>query len=149
LDNIELVATGDKWIGNGIRSFNSRIIEIISESKKHLLMTAYSISEPLIVKKIEERLEKGVSVEMYVNYDEKNLRLFWELKDLEKKYPYFKIKIIKGAVLHAKIIVSDRKKVLMGSANLTYSGMLKNYEMGLEIENTEISQKIIEMLRGI
>jgi cardiolipin synthase len=86
---------------------------------------------------------------MYVNYDEKNLRLFWELKDLEKKYPYFKIKIIKGAVLHAKIIVSDRKKVLMGSANLTYSGMLKNYEVGLEIENTEISQKIIEMLRGI
>ncbi|MEM3186503.1 MAG: phospholipase D-like domain-containing protein [Conexivisphaerales archaeon] len=46
----------------------------------------------------------------------------FDFKDHEKKQ------------LHAKIIVSDRTKALVGSANFSWGGMYSNYEIGLLIE---------------
>jgi cardiolipin synthase len=40
----------------------------------------------------------------------------------------------RGRQLHAKIIVSDRKKALVGSSNLTWGGMFGNCEIGLLVD---------------
>ena len=43
----------------------------------------------------------------------------------------------KMAALHAKLLVSDAKKSLVSSANLSYHGMQGNVEMGFLIESSE------------
>ncbi len=52
-------------------------------------------------------------------------------------------------VVHAKVIVVDERKVLIGSANPTFSGFFTNYELGLVIESVEIAQKITLLLRRL
>ena len=49
-------------------------------------------------------------------------------------------------MIHAKVIISDRKKAVIGSANLTWSGMRTNYEIGTYVEGAEIWElsKIID-----
>jgi len=47
--------------------------------------------------------------------------------------------------LHAKIIVADRKKAIVGSANLSWGGMYSNYEIGLLIEG-EAAWKLAEIV---
>jgi len=149
VENVTLVATGYQWIGNGVRAFDSKIIELIAGSKKNLLLTAYSLTNFKVIEKIEECLERGVSVEVYINQDENNTKALEKLEQIRINYPYLHIKVIASGTLHAKIIVSDQTRVLIGSANLTHSGMLKNYELGVEITDNEISQQVIKILRGI
>ena len=61
---------------------------------------------------------------------------------LEKKYSYLNVYCVYDAVLHAKVMVSDYKKTLIGSANLTHWGLIKNYELGILIEDSDVSLKI-------
>ena len=51
------------------------------------------------------------------------------------------------AALHAKLIVSDVKKSLVSSANLSYHGMQGNIEMGFLIESHEKAKQIEEVMK--
>ena len=51
------------------------------------------------------------------------------------------------AALHAKIIVSDARKALVSSANLSYHGMQGNIEMGFLIESSDKAKQIEEVLK--
>jgi phosphatidylserine/phosphatidylglycerophosphate/cardiolipin synthase-like enzyme len=47
--------------------------------------------------------------------------------------------------LHAKVLVVDRKKAIVGSANFSWGGMYSNYEVGLLIEG-EPAWKLAEII---
>lgn len=51
-------------------------------------------------------------------------------------------------VMHAKVIVADRQRALVGSANFTWSGFSNNLELGLRIEGTAAESlcQVIETL---
>lgn len=51
------------------------------------------------------------------------------------------------AALHAKLIVSDVKKSLVSSANLSYHGMQGNVEMGFLIESHDKAKQIEEVMK--
>ena len=53
----------------------------------------------------------------------------------------------KMAALHAKLIVSDVKKSLVSSANLSYHGMQGNIEMGFLIESHDKAKQIEEVMK--
>jgi cardiolipin synthase len=72
-----------------------------------------------------------------------------KLRDLEKEYPYIGIMGVTDTMMHAKVMVADRKTVLVGSANLSISGMTKNYEMGLLVRNDEVAQQVEAILMRI
>jgi phosphatidylserine/phosphatidylglycerophosphate/cardiolipin synthase-like enzyme len=56
---------------------------------------------------------------------------------------------------HLKVIVADEKKVYVGTANLTSSGLgsksdtLRNFECGFIFEDKEVIAKIIDLFDGI
>lgn len=146
------VATGDTWIGHGVRSFQSVIAELIDNAKKELMLTVYVLTNPDIVNEICNALERGVTVTVFLYDDEAGItnndavrRIITFCED----YPYLTIKKVKNRVLHAKVIVVDGQKVLAGSANLTYSALISNYELGFLIDNPVIAGKVIELLRRI
>lgn len=47
-----------------------------------------------------------------------------------------------GAVLHAKLLVVDRKRALVGSANLTGAALTKNLEAGVLVDDEDVAAKL-------
>jgi len=146
------VATGDTWIGYGVRSFQSVIAELMDGAKKELILTAYVLTNTDVVNDISTALERGVAVTVYL-YDDgmgiTNNDAVRRILAFREEYPYLKIKKVQNRVLHAKIIVADGRKVLAGSANLTYLALISNYELGFLIDNPTIAGKIIELIRKV
>ena len=53
----------------------------------------------------------------------------------------------KKVALHEKLIVSNVKKSLVSSANLSYHGMQGNIEMGFLIESLDKAKQIEEVMK--
>lgn len=151
VDDVRIIATGEKWIGYGIRSFSSIIDEMMKSAKKELVLTVYVITDKNVVNNIEKALERGVSVEIFIyipDQSEENDSIK-KLHKLEHGYKYLKINNINNEVLHAKILVIDGYKILVGSANPTFGGLIKNYELGFLVEDGRVAHKILTMLRRL
>lgn len=146
-----LVATGEKWIGYGTRSFSSVISELMKNAKIELVMTIYVISDMNVIELIKSSLDRGIRVEIFIYLPDPRVDNLatQELDLMEKKYNYLKIHAIRTNVLHAKILVVDGKKVLIGSANPTYGGMVSNYEMGLLVEDGRTASNVLGLLRRL
>ena len=146
------VATGEAWIGFGVRSFRSVIRELIEGAQEQLVLTAYVLTDGEVVKSIVLALERGVAVTVYL-YDGGEGKTVTEaakcVLHLQEEFPYLEVKIVNDRVLHAKIIVADSRKVLVGSANLTHRGLTSNYELGFLIEDSEIAGKILSLVRKV
>lgn len=151
VNKVLAVATGEKWVGYGIRSFSSIIAEIMNCAEKELVMTVYVISDRDTVKNIKSALERGISVEIFVYLPDPAHRTgaIDEIFRLKDEYSYLTVHTIQDKILHAKVLVADGRKVLAGSANPTFGGMVKNYELGLLVEDSRIAQKILTMLRRL
>jgi cardiolipin synthase len=151
VNKVLAVATGEEWIGYGVRSFSSMIEEIMDHAEKELVMTVYVISDMNVVENIKNALERGISVEIFIYLPDPSHKTgaIDEISRLKDKYSYLTIHMIRDKILHAKVLVADSRKVLAGSANPTFGGMVKNYEMGFLVEDGRIAQKVLTMLRRL
>lgn len=146
------VATGDAWIGYGVRSFQSVITELIDHAEKELILTVYVLTNVDVVNTLSTALERGVTVTIYLYDDGEGITkkdAVIKISALCEEYPYLVINKVRKRVLHAKVIVADGRKVLAGSANLTYPALINNYELGFLIEDATVAGKIIELIRKV
>ena len=141
---IRIVATGPRFIGSGIRSFESVIEELINSADDEIHVAVYLIapSASHIIRLIESKAECGVRVNILVNsLDELDVRIKNSLIKLRENFPK-SVRVVSFGDLkkpgegdfHAKILIVDRKKALIGSANLSWGGTVANYEIGILIE---------------
>lgn len=135
MNNIEIIASGDKWIGDGVIPTLSAISDLIDNSEDSLIMTIYVLTSNLILDKIHSALKRGVEIEIFIYYNEDYLNLIRKLKKLSDSYNYCKIHILDEEFIHSKIIISDRSKLLIGSANFSCRALFSNYELGVFIDN--------------
>lgn len=151
IEKISPVATGEEWIGYGVRSFKSVINDLISNAKNELVLTVYVLTDTSIVDNLENALERGIKVEIYLyegDVCEKNKAVIYILQ-LQNKFDYLKIYRIKDKMLHAKVLVADGKKILSGSANFTFSGMISNYELGFLVEDPSMALQILKLIKKL
>lgn len=145
------VATGEKWIGYGVRSFQSIIHELILKASNELVMTVFILTSMDIVDDIRNALQRGVGVEIYLCTEvmqEQNDAVLSILK-LKDEFDYLKLYQITEEMLHAKVLVADGCKVLSGSANFTFSGMFKNYELGFLVNDSTIAMQILTLIKRL
>lgn len=140
MTHIEILATGPELITKGIRGIESVVEDLIREAKSEIQIITYVFTAKAIriLTLVEKAAERGVSITIVVNKLEvHNLVIRTKLKSITEKFPYVKIYTfadLGGKQLHAKILVVDRKKAVVGSANYTWGGMVSNYEVGLLVE---------------
>lgn len=144
-----MVVGGCQWVGEGVRSVGSVIAEMIDSAEKELLLTVYILSSYDVIEHIHHALARGVSVRVIMNSPDNQMPVVQKLRDLEKEYPYIGIMGVTDTMMHARVMVADRKTVLVGSANLSISRMTKNYEMGLLVRNDEVAQQVEAILLRI
>ena len=126
--------------------------KLIEGTEKSLTITGYSISDYFadMLDVIIRKSQQGVYIRLYVNEMEKQKSALDRLMAYKSRflqvYEYQKQED-KMAALHAKLLVSDAKKSLVSSANLSYHGMQGNVEMGFLIESPEKAKQIEEVMK--
>lgn len=140
MNKINILATGHEFLKEGIRGTGPVIEELIEEAKNEIQMMAFVISPRAerILNLLEDALSRGIKMTLIINYlseHEESVKQRFSL--MRKKYPQLKIVDFQrpeGNQLHAKVLVVDRKKAVLGSANFSIGGMTKNYEIGVMVE---------------
>lgn len=147
---VKIVATGEKWVGKSVRATSSMVEELIDSTENSLLITIYILNDRNILKKIKESLERGIAVDLLVYAPDKDLYgIYSQISSLDKEYHHMNLFKVYDTVLHAKVLVSDRKKVLISSANLTLGGLLNNYELGVMIDDHDVAFEIESVIRRL
>jgi len=133
----ELVISGERWLGKGLVSVYSRIEEIIESAQYSILIAVYQFTSKELISLIENALNRGVRVEIYTT----------KISERLKNHPDLKIHILNDIMLHAKIIIVDGRKILLGSSNFTFSGFFKNYEIGIYMEDERMAFEVTKLVR--
>ena len=153
VDHVELVLTvPDSFRVKALRT-KEIVYKLIENAEKNLTITGYSVSEyfsdmlDLIIRKSQQ----GIYIKAYINDIAKQEGVLDRLLTYKSRflqvYEYQKQENDKMAALHAKIIVSDSKKSLISSANLSYHGIQGNIEMGFLLESVDKARQIEEVMR--
>lgn len=114
--------------------------ELVSTAVHELHLLAYVVtpSARALITLIEGALGRGVKLTMVVNViPHQPVALAPELLGLAARFPHANVRFFSdasGEQLHAKVLVADRGRAVIGSANFTWSGMTTNHEIGVLLE---------------
>jgi cardiolipin synthase len=154
---VKVVVTGVDWMGSGVGSIESAMRQLFYDAKQEILLTVYTITNgaDMLFDWLELALSHGVEIKLVINrLDDHTTEVINRLSRLEKSYPHLTIYNFKSddfIDLHAKLIIVDRQKAIVGSSNLSRRGLLTNFELALIVEGiiaTEIAS-IVDRLIGV
>lgn len=136
-----VVVTGPEWIGFGFGSVETALLDLVSSAQHEIAATIYSLGAETrpIIGAIEDKLTGGVRVALVVNaMDSQHPAIGDRLRDLAARFKHCTVCDFAGAgsdaVMHAKVVVADRRRALIGSANLSRGGLVSNHEMAVVVE---------------
>jgi len=114
--------------------------ESFARASEEISIAAYSVSESsyMIFDIIEKVLQRGLRLLIVINrLDSQPPIVKSRLKSLNDSYLNLKLLNFEpkshAEDLHAKLIVIDRSIALLGSANLTWKGLVNNHEIMLRL----------------
>ena len=142
MSSIKILATGSDFLKEGVRGTGPVIEELMENIDNELHILAYVISEHAekFLGLIERALESGIKTTLVINNLQKqDTYVRDKLLKWKSKFRYFNLVDFnrKEKTLHAKVVVVDRKKAVLGSANFSWGGMSGNYEIGIFLDGRE------------
>ena len=139
-ESVELSWTGPVQFSGGDRGHASVLADMIGNATREVTVVGYSITGGAdgVIRLLEQAAKRGAAVTLVIHDDGGRsnmvaLRRAWVgrdrprlfTRDAKKEGSYYKI--------HAKLVVVDSSDMLVTSANLTWHGMNRNFEVGLRI----------------
>jgi cardiolipin synthase len=127
-------------MGSGVGSIESATEKLFMDANSEILLTVYSISNraDLLFDWLELALGRGVAARMVINQiNEQPVDVKARFHRLAQSFPNLQLLEFVGrdwSDLHAKSIVVDRNRAIVGSSNLSRRGLLTNYELALLVE---------------
>ena len=119
-----------------------KILEMIDSAKKEILIAMYYFTDEDILSKLQRKSENGCVVKIAYSNEDSEL-------DILENFPYsnenFNIKKItfNDGLMHHKMMLVDRKYLMLGSYNFTYSAHNYNYESVIFLDNKNNQYKDI------
>ena len=139
IEDFELCWTGPPNLDVHEKSTDSVMQEMLERARENILLVDYRITDKGdTIKKLSDCMEKVNNIDIIIDDDKKNINMstiddtFRGIKKprifvhKKKEKSYYKV--------HAKILIVDKKEILITSANLTYYGLSQNFEMGIRIK---------------
>jgi len=145
------------------RAYEKAVIELIDNAQESIVISMYVLrlgdfdKHPInrLMKDLDEALERGVRVVLYLNT---NLRVDGHYITNIGEGKGFEILRQKGAKiylttpsyrLHDKMIIVDRRYVVIGSTNWTVSSLTRNFESSVLIDSPLLAEKRLERMKTI
>ncbi|MGM0640051.1 MAG: phospholipase D-like domain-containing protein [Thermotogota bacterium] len=121
---------------------NNKIYKVIQKeirkAKNKIDIFAFSLTDPFLVYEIEKAASKDIEINLY--FDDWNIYYSEAVNHLKG------INKVSYDDLHAKIIILDEKRIILGSYNFTYKARNTNYELLTIVDNKAISEIVKSML---
>lgn len=141
-DRVSVVATGLGWLGGGAGAIERALTRLIDTAEHELVLAVYTMSAgpARVWNALEDAIVGGISCTLVADRAEsQDPGMRERLRSLRDRHPAtFRILDFVGETdrdhLHAKIVVADRRRALVGSANLTAHGMLLSHELAVLID---------------
>jgi len=120
------------------RSTYAVMQEMLERARENILLVDYRITDKGdTISKLSHCIEKVKEMDLIIDDDEKNINMSTiddAFRGMKKPTVYVHKKKEKAHYkVHAKILIVDKKEILITSANLTYYGLSQNFEMGIRI----------------
>lgn len=144
MSSYQLLVTGRHFTGHGFRAVEPAVEEILSLAQDEVIIVAYLITESAadLLSLIEQVVQRGVKVTFLLNKPWTFSQVVREkLRNLRMGFQHVEIYAYDGGEngeLHAKVIIADREKAVIGSANLSWGGMVANHEVGVLVEGESV-----------
>lgn len=130
-------------------NWHQNLGSLINESKNEIFISSPFVTQngiDFILKNVDNNLKENGNFTFLTNLSPSNIiqgsnnpkvfeRLRSEINNLE---------IWHLPKLHAKVYISDQKKSIITSGNLTNGGLFSNYEYGIQINQEEETKKIYQ-----
>lgn len=138
----EIAVTGNFWLGKGLRSIWSLVKETFNGAEGEIQIAAYAIGENSdeyeFFDLLKGVLARGIRVLLIVNrLGRQRESVRKTLLALATRYSNLVLKDFSPQDgredLHAKIVVVDHSTAIVGSANLSFKGMVANHEIVVRI----------------
>ncbi|KUJ99954.1 MAG: hypothetical protein PWP49_130 [Thermococcaceae archaeon] len=139
-----ILTIGNRLKKKEFRNIDTVVYELLENAMEQIHLVSYVITDGAmwLVDLIEKNLQKGRSVKFIVNELDPSKRITDRLYSMSLKYRDFDLvefsKRYPGETIHAKAIVVDRRKAIIGSMNFTWGGMVGNHEIGVLIEGPDV-----------
>jgi len=141
INKVKVVVTGLAWMGRGVRSIDSVIEEMLTDASDEIQIAIYKITEGArdFIQLITNCLNRGIRVTLIVNrFVEQPEEIQVVIAQLVRQFLHFELLEFhpkdRMEDLHAKLIVVDRSKALVGSSNLSWKGLILNHELAVLVE---------------
>ncbi|MCG3193672.1 MAG: hypothetical protein DIJKHBIC_02926 [Thermoanaerobaculia bacterium] len=141
IDRTSLAVTGLAWLGSGAPSVDQEMMGLVKGTRREIALAAYSVTPgaKALLREMREVVAQGATATLIVNSlgrqpAEVQAFLRETARDLGDRWRLLDF-VPRGvqSELHAKVLVVDRMMALVGSANLSYHGMVSNHEMAVVI----------------
>ncbi|MEM4137110.1 MAG: phospholipase D-like domain-containing protein [Candidatus Anstonellaceae archaeon] len=123
-----------------------KIINLIKEAKKSIDIQMYVLTDKDIISQLIESADRGVKIRIILEYriesDIKKVIEALEHKNIEVRFSPSKYKL-----MHSKMVIIDREKVLIGSINFSKSALETNREVAILVGG-EIIKKYLEIFES-
>jgi cardiolipin synthase len=150
MTDVTIIATGPEFVNQGLRRTQPVIEDMINNANKsiHILNFSFGPDAEGLWDMLDDILGKGKHVTIVVNdlsrldddnpHEKKVKERLYGLNNKFGKRNFVLADFKKpDGWMHAKVIVVDREKMVIGSANLSKGGLKNHYEMGVLIEGRE------------
>jgi len=126
------------------------VLKELKLAKKEIKISIYNFTHKKIAKTLKNIAKKGIKVKIIFDYESSKKRKTKSMLYYLAKYKNIECYQIRGkyvkkkdyfAKMHQKIVVIDNKVLIFGSANWSYSGFGKNYEVVFILKDPKIARK--------
>lgn len=157
---IQILSSGDIFVEKGVISIESKLLETLEKTERELYIVMYTISgnPENFWNKLEILLRRNVQVSIVIEGSIQHSAKTKDILNRLQKYKNFNLYFYtKENPLHAKLVVSDGKRAVVGSANISSGGLVQNHEIAVYLEGEEVwtlkklAEKLIKniLLTGI
>lgn len=110
----------------------------IEKAKSHIYLEIFNLSEPSVIKLLNQKAQEGLSVKVIVEPKtyESLRRVFQKNIILEKGHS--------RGLMHRKILVIDQHQCWMGSANFTWESLKSDANLLAGVSNRELAKLLID-----
>ncbi len=124
---------------------------LIRSASRELLVVGYSVREPEFLRLLLARGMAGITLTVVSDRGEDDAKAILEAWPARASTlrAFRSIEPVQGrSLFHAKAIVADRERTLIGSANFTAGGFRNNIELGIELDGP-VSLEIVQLIERL